>query len=280
MTMVTRIGLVAAAACGQITVNQPGQESVRFSSGGISLAGEIAFPEGSGPFPAVVLVHGSGPVTRDGNRPLVAPFLARGIAVLSYDKRGTGESGGLYRGVGPLNSDSMIRLLADDAIAALELLARHRRIVKTRLGLAGGSQAGWIIPNAAARFPVRFSVMLSGPLVSVGEEIHYSQAFEQSTLPLEKADSVMATFSGPKGYGPIADIVAMHGEAYWVLGGKDRSIPAVRSAFLADSLIRTLGRKQWRALLLPSGDHSLFAPDGRPLEVFPPMQTWLDLVLR
>lgn len=217
---------MAAAACSQFGAPEPSLEPVRFSSGGVSLGGEIAFPPGSGPFPAVVLVHGSGPVTCDGNHPLVAPFLAKGIAVLSYDKRGTGQSGGLYRGVGPLNSDSMIRLLAGDAVAGLELLARHNRIDQTRLGLAGGSQAGWIIPNAAARFPVQFSVMLSGPLVSVGEENHYSRAFEGRTLSLDWADSVMATFAGPRGYDPIADILAMKGEAYWVFGGQDRSIPA------------------------------------------------------
>ncbi len=274
------LGIAAVVACGQFEVVQSGPEPVRFLSEGVSLAGEIAFPPGAGPFPAVVLVHGSGPVTREGNRPLVAPFLTRGIAVLSYDKRGNGESGGLYRGVGPLNSDSMIRLLADDAVAALELLAKHERIDRTKLGLAGGSQAGWIIPNAAARFPVRFAVMLSGPLVSVGEEIHYSLAFENSTLPLELADSVLAAFAGPRGYSPMADIVAMKGEAYWVLGGLDRSIPAVRSAQLADSLIRTLGRTRWRLRLLPSGDHSLFGPDGRSLDVFPPIQAWLDQVLR
>ncbi len=280
MSIGTRMGLAAVVACSQFDAVQSGPEPVRFLSGGVSLAGEIAFPPGTGPFPAVVLVHGSGPVTREGNRPLVAPFLTQGIAVLAYDKRGNGESGGLYRGVGPLNSDSMIRLLAGDAVAALELLARHERIDKNRLGLAGGSQAGWIIPNAAARFPIRFAVMLSGPLVSVGEEIHYSRAFENSTLALDKADSVLAAFAGPRGYSPLADVVAMKGEAYWVLGGLDRSIPAVRSAQLADSLIRALGRTRWRSLLLPSGDHSLFAPDGRPLDVFPPMQAWLDLVLR
>ncbi len=255
-----RSWLIAVTACSQFGLNHGSPEPVRFPSGDISLAGEIEFPPGSGP--------------------LVAPFLARGIAVLSYDKRGTGESGGLYHGVGPLNSDSMIRLSAGDAVAGLELLARHSRIDRTRLGLAGGSQAGWIIPNAAARFPVRFSVMLSGPLVSVGEEIHFSRAFEGSTLPLDKVDSVMATFGGPKGYDPIGDILTMKGEAYWVLGGQDRSIPAVRSAQLADSLIRALNRPKWRALLLVSGDHSLFGPDGRSLEVFPPIQSWLDLVLR
>ncbi len=273
------ISLAAVAACSQFEVSQSGPEPVRFLSGDATLSGEIAFPPGAGPFPAVVLVHGSGPVTREGNHPLVAPFLSRGIAVLSYDKRGTGESGGRYRGVGPLNSDSMIRLLASDAVAALELLARLGRVDKTKLGLAGGSQAGWIIPNAAARFPVRFSVMLSGPLVSVGEEIHYSSAFEQSALSLAKADSVLAAFAGLKGYQPIPDIVTMSGQAYWVHGGNDRSIPAVRSAQLADSLIRSLGRPLWRNVLLPTGDHSLFA-NGRPLEVFPAMQLWLESILR
>ena len=64
---------------------------------------------------------------------------------------------------------------------------------------------------------------------------------------------VLAAFAGPRGYSPIADVVAMKGDAYWVLGGLDRSIPAVRSAQLADSLIRALGQTRWQSLALCPG---------------------------
>ncbi|MEO7966355.1 MAG: prolyl oligopeptidase family serine peptidase [Gemmatimonadaceae bacterium] len=273
--------IIGFATCASIAPEPAIIEQVAFMNAGETIAGEIHFPTSKGRVPGVVLVHGSGAVTREGNAPLIEPFLSRGIAVLVYDKRGTGRSGGAYRGVGPINSDSMIRLLAGDAVSALHLMAAHARIDATRLGLAGGSQAGWIIPNAAARYPVRFAVILSGPLVSVGEENFYSRYFEGTTFPLEKTDSVMALFSGVRGYEPIADLRQVRGAVYWAHGAMDRSIPAVMSAMLANDLIATLGRSDWHAELLPSGDHSLFdANTHRQLEVFPSIQRWLTERLR
>ncbi len=251
-------------------------EQVTFTSEGVTLAGEIHFPARAGPFPAVVLVHGSGPVTRDGNRPLIGPFLTRGAAVLVYDKRGTGRSGGHFRGIGPRNSDSLVRLLGRDAAAALGLLSRHPRIDPRRLGLAGGSQAGWIIPAAAAEFAIRFAVILSGPLVSVGEEALFSDAFERSNLPLTKVDSVMAGVVGLRGYDPVPDLHRTTGAVYWILGARDRSIPAVRSAAIAESLATVLGRTSWRVDLLPTGDHNLIDPTGRSLAFQPAVVRWLD----
>ncbi|NOT09963.1 MAG: prolyl oligopeptidase family serine peptidase [Gemmatimonadales bacterium] len=265
-----------------ITLPQQGSpEPVSFVNEGATLSGEIALPPGRGPFPGVVLVHGSGPVSRENNAPLRSVFLEQGFAVLSYDKRGIGASGGAYRGVGPLNSDSMIRLLAGDAAAGLRAMAAHPRLDSRRLGLAGGSQAGWIIPNAATRFPVAFSVILSGPLVTVGQEIWFSNAFEQSARPLADADAVLAAFSGPPGYDPVPDIRRMSGQVYWVLGGKDRSIPAERSATLARSLIDELPRPTWRVALLPEGDHALrHAGNGQMLAYWPEVFAWLRRYMR
>ena len=251
-------------------------EPVTFVSNDVSLAGEIALPSGPGPFPGVVLVHGSGPVTREGNAPLRNVFLEQGFAVLSYDKRGVGASGGAYRGVGPLNSDSMIRLLAEDAAAALRTMAKHARVDPRRLGLAGASQAGWIIPHAATLFPVSFSVILSGPLVTVGQEIWYSTAFEQGTRSLADADAVLAAYTGPLGYDPLPDARRMSGRVYWVLGKKDRSIPAERSAALARSLIEQLPRPDWRVVLLSEGDHGLRdSGSGRELIFWPEVFAWI-----
>ena len=273
----------AFVACASTTAEpEPaGVKQVRFMNAGDTIAGEIHFPASRAHVPGVVLVHGSGPVTRDGNSPLIEPFLSQGIAVLVYDKRGTGQSGGLYRGVGPVNSDSMIRLLAGDAVSALRRLAADPRIDSTQLGLAGGSQAGWIIPNAASRYPVRFAVILSGPLVSVGEEVHYSRSFEQTTLPLDKTDSVMALFDGVRGYDPTGDLRHVVGSVYWAHGAQDRSIPATRSAAIARTLIGIYRRPDWRDTLLATGDHNLFdATTHQPLDVFPAMQQWLAERLR
>jgi len=169
---------------------QAAPRPVTFESRGITLAGEISYPPGDGPFPAVALVHGSGPATREGNAPLVALFRDLGFTVLAYDKRGTGKSGGEYRGVGVRNSDSMIPLLGA---------------------------------------PIRFFVALSGPAVSVGEETYFSRYFEHTDRPLVQADSVMDLFTGAPGYDPHDDLRQGDAVGLYILGGLDRSVPTSRS---------------------------------------------------
>jgi dienelactone hydrolase len=174
----------------------------------------------------------------------------------------------------------MIGLLGADAAAALDALTRQPRIDAARIGLAGGSQAGWIIPRAAVVHPVRFAVILSGPLVSVGEEIYFSDAFENTSLPLSKTDSVMANFRGPTGYDPVPDLRTVGADILWIFGALDRSIPAPRSAQLAANLAMSLGRTNWRVELLPNGDHSLTdTATGRGLDVEAATRSWLTEVL-
>ncbi|MBC7653067.1 MAG: alpha/beta hydrolase, partial [Oligoflexus sp.] len=93
-------------------------QEVKFESQGVTLAGSILTPKN--PFAAVVIVHGSDPVKRE---MAFAKRLAKeGIAVLTYDKRGVGASGGVYVGpsVGTNNVDTTnLNLLAHDANAAV-----------------------------------------------------------------------------------------------------------------------------------------------------------------
>ena len=127
------------------------EQPVTFSAkDGVRLAGSLFVPDGGTRHPGVVLVHGSGGQTRNGYyghiRFLAEAYARRGIAALAYDKRGTGLSKGNYDTAG-------LATLADDAAAALRYLARRRDIRPDRLALSGASQAGWIVPMAASRFP-------------------------------------------------------------------------------------------------------------------------------
>src|SRR5450830_340758 len=158
-------------------------EEVRFASAGATLAGSLTVPKGPGPWPAVVLVHGSGPNTRDqdvfGHKIflVLADYLTRkGIAVLRYDKRGVGKSGGDYASATTLD-------FADDAQAAVSFL-RTRPEIKTRhIGMVGHSEGGLIVPLVAARDPqVAFVVMMAGPGVR-GELL----MVEQMALSAESA---------------------------------------------------------------------------------------------
>jgi pimeloyl-ACP methyl ester carboxylesterase len=145
------------------------------------LSYQLDLPARRGDVPAVVIGHGSGRVAKEHCRSLASGFLERGFATLCYDKRGVGHSSGEYASVGPRNADRMFDLLAEDMAAGVRFLRSQHGIDVTRVGLAGVSQAGWIIPLAATRTRPAFMIILSGPTV-VGEEIFYSDVVELITL--------------------------------------------------------------------------------------------------
>ncbi|MFO0748563.1 MAG: alpha/beta fold hydrolase [Myxococcota bacterium] len=128
---------------------------------GGKLAGTLTLPKGAGPFPAVLLISGSGQQDRDetifGHRPfrLIADRLTRaGLAVLRVDDRATGKSQGA---LGSLETD------IGDARAAFELLLAQPEIDPKRVGLLGHSIGGAIAPIVAARTKkVAFIVSLAG----------------------------------------------------------------------------------------------------------------------
>jgi pimeloyl-ACP methyl ester carboxylesterase len=130
----------------------------------ISLAGTITIPPGPGPFPAGVLISGSGPHDRDesiaGHRPflVLADHLTRkGIAVLRFDKRGIGHSTGDYAAA---TSED----LANDVEAAIAYLKTRKEIDRKKIGLIGHSEGGLIAPIVAARSKdVAWIVLLAGP---------------------------------------------------------------------------------------------------------------------
>ena len=131
---------------------------------GIELAGTLTLPEGAGPFPAVVLVSGSGPQDRNetllGHKPflVLADHLARnGVAALRFDDRGVGESTGDFAAA---TSEDF----ATDALAAVAYLREQPEVGRGRVGIVGHSEGGLIAPMAANRSDdVAFIIMLAGP---------------------------------------------------------------------------------------------------------------------
>lgn len=140
------------------------------SAGGIQLAGTLTVPEGRGPFPAAVLIAGSGPNNRNetvfGHNVfwVLADALSRhGLAVLRMDKRGVGQSGGNA-------ATATMAAYAADTEAGIEFLRRQPEIDARKIGLIGHSEGGAIAPMVAARHPgqVAFVVMLAGPAIPGG----------------------------------------------------------------------------------------------------------------
>ncbi len=144
-------------------------------SGGITLAGTLTMPPGPGPFPAVILITGSGAQDRDesimGHKPflVLADHLSRrGIAVLRVDDRGVGGSTGS-------TNTSTDEDFAGDVLAGLDFLKQQKEVDAGKIGLIGHSEGGIIAPIAAARSKdVAFIVLMAGTGVP-GAEILEAQ---------------------------------------------------------------------------------------------------------
>ncbi len=143
---------------------------------GVKLAGSLTLPRSKGPFPAVVLISGSGPQDRNeavaGHKIflVLGDYLTRqGIAVLRSDDRGVGGSTGSL-------STVTTEGLAGDTMAAVEFLKKRKDIDLRRIGLIGHSEGGLIAPMVATRSSdIAFLVLLAGPAVT-GEQILYKQS--------------------------------------------------------------------------------------------------------
>jgi fermentation-respiration switch protein FrsA (DUF1100 family) len=143
---------------------------------GITLAGTLTYPKEGGPFPAVVLITGSGPQNRDeellGHRPflVLSDYLTRrGIAVLRVDDRGMGGSTG---NIGESTSEDF----ASDVLSGVAFLKTRKEIDAAKIGLIGHSEGGVIAPIAAAKSKdVAFIVLMAGTGLT-GEEILYLQS--------------------------------------------------------------------------------------------------------
>ena len=142
----------------------------------ITLAGTLTMPKTGGPFPAVILISGSGPQDRDETIFHHKPFLViadhltkNGIAVLRFDDRGVGKSTGNF-------GESTSEDFAGDVEAGIEFLLTRDDIDKKQIGLIGHSEGGIIAPMIAARrADVAMIVLLAGPGVD-GRQISISQS--------------------------------------------------------------------------------------------------------
>jgi pimeloyl-ACP methyl ester carboxylesterase len=155
----------------------------------VKFAGTLTLPKGDGPFPAVVMITGSGPQNRDeellGHKPflVIADYLTRrGIAVVRVDDRGVGGSTGH-------NDSSTSADFAEDALAGVEFLKSRKEIDATHIGFVGHSEGGLVGPLAATLSKdVAFVVMLAGPALP-GDEI----LLEQNKLILKASGASQDT---------------------------------------------------------------------------------------
>jgi uncharacterized protein len=142
----------------------------------VTLAATFTIPPGKGPFPAVVLITGSGPQDRDeslmGHKPflILSDYLTRhGIAVLRADDRGTGKSTGDFEGATTAD-------FATDSEAGVAYLKTRSEVDLHKIGLIGHSEGGVIAPMIAARnHDVAFIIMMAGTGVP-GDQVLVAQS--------------------------------------------------------------------------------------------------------
>jgi pimeloyl-ACP methyl ester carboxylesterase len=139
-----------------------------------ALAGSLVVPGEKGPYPAILFVHGSGPVDRDENTkgPLklnvfnrLAEFFATaGWASLRYDKRGTGQSAGVFEGAGRTD-------LLSDARHALAFLKGRPEIDPDRIVVLGHSEGALLAPALYRLDPFAGMILLAGAAGSLKDTL-------------------------------------------------------------------------------------------------------------
>ncbi len=226
-----------------------------------TLAATLTLPPGAGPFPAAVMVHGSGERTRDEFDIFTAYLALNGVAVLADDKRGVGESGGTYPG--DAAAPGTVALLARDARAEVAFLDTLPQIDRARVGLFGDSQAGWIEPAAAdGDAAIHWLVLNSGPTVTVGESDAWGQLAGESETPPSGTRASMLTQVrqlGRSGFDPQQDLQRLTIPALWMFGSDDRNVP---TELCVERLEAVKAGHDFSWMVLPTAHTPLVLPTG------------------
>jgi dipeptidyl aminopeptidase/acylaminoacyl peptidase len=244
--------------------NKTDVETITFKNRDAELHGIIAIPEGEGPFPAVVYVHGAGPEKR---HTFYANYFAKhGVAFLTFDKRSYGESTGKFY-AGSNVSYENLELKASDVCAGVEYLKNLPKINKKQIGLFGFSQAGWVAPlSASFDNEISYLVIVSGGVVTTGEELEYSSItgenpdfFEKhSQEQIEKIENNLTK----SGYNPNPVMESINVKALWLFGNRDESIPVSISVNNLEKIKRNF-KKDYTIKVFENRDHSLRLPDEK-----------------
>ena len=233
----------------------------------LELAGLLFVPEGKGPFPAAVIIHGSGTSRRDSGWYLtLTKFLQdNGVVVLLPDKRGSEKSGGDWR-------TASFEDLATDTLAAIEYVRRQDGVELTTIGIIGMSQGGWIAPIAAAKSEdVDFVVSMVGAAVTPEEQLAYEENHnlrQMGFLPgVSNVVSWLSTawitnvaqrdfWRAIDGFDPLPYWEAVEVSTLVLYGSEDTNVPSRDSA----ARLQELHRPNMRVRVYEGSGHALEDP--------------------
>jgi len=232
------------------------EEDVSYSNpeANITICGTLSKPKGTGKYPAVLLITGSGPNTRDehifGHKVflVLSDYLTRqGFAVLRVDDRGVGESTGVF-------SSASINDLASDVRAGINYLKTRNDISQNKVGVIGHSLGCEIAMAAAAKtVNIDFVISMSGSGIPLSETIYdqceaaYSQmgaSKEGVDLNRRILESVFMLIKSEKDNSKaktkIAEGIAKYNDQVAKLSLKDKKILELRSPLKASSFYEFL----------------------------------------
>lgn len=246
---------------------------------GVTLAGTLTVPWAATPMPALVFVHGSGCNDRDetiGPNKIFAQLANAlsnsGYAVLRYDKRGCGKSGGSF----PVR-DRLVR----DALDAVAYLRAQPGIDPARIFVLGHSEGGELAPSVAiADGRLRGIVLLAPPAVPleallVQQTVRTASAAERPALEAKERAEIAAIAAGKRtgagnawlrssfGIDPAALIARVPCPILIVQGGKDVQVLAADTPRLTQAALAA--KRHVTVVMLPSDDHLFISlPPGQP----------------
>lgn len=271
-----------AAAAGPHQTMELRSEEVIITNAAIRLAGTLIIPSTPPPYPVVVIVHGASPSQRLPFRSYASTvFVQHGVAALIYDKRGAGQSSGdLER--------ASLDDLASDVRAVVQYLKGRNDIKRDAIGLVGDSQAGWVIPLAAAsNGDVAFLAMISPSAVSPAQQEDYSitRKITDAGLGLRLTDTglkgrklledyarqvrrgrlpALPTFRNSSfvnlnlDHDPVPTLQQLtYQPVLIILGGADAYVPASHTAAVMARVLQTAGNRDYTIRIYQDADHGI-----------------------
>ncbi len=233
----------------------------------IELGGMLFVPPGEGPFPAVVVIHGSGTSTRN-NRwylTLTQYLQESGVVVLLPDKRGSEKSQGDWR-------SADFEDLATDTLAAIQYLQVQDIVTISKIGVVGMSQGGWIAPIVAKLSQdVAFLVSIVGAAVSPDEQFLYEENHNLRQMGfLPGVSNLIALIStayhrnvgqrefwdAVKGFDPLPYWKQLTVDALALYGRDDTNVPSADSA----ENLRALENPHIQVKMYDGSGHALAEP--------------------
>ncbi|UCF98815.1 MAG: alpha/beta fold hydrolase [Spirochaetaceae bacterium] len=226
----------------------------------IQLSGMLFLPEGDGPFPTAVIIHGSGSSKRNSVWYLsVAHHLqTNGIAVILPDKRGCEKSGGEWVG-------ASLEELATDTLSAVNFVKDQQIFEYSTIGLIGFSQGGWIAPVAATESDdISFVVSMSGSALTTDETLIYDVTYDIAPYTytfiakliapinaknLKKKEHLSALYP----FDPIPYWKDVRIPVFFAFGENDKRVPVEECI----DRLRENNLNQFRVKVYPDGGHGI-----------------------